>query len=437
MNHFVPLSAAALVALTSSWAYADNAVIIDSIERSTDARAGQASDSDASSDPSIENWVRSASASFTSSLCFASAKSDHDSLVNTERFSVTLDAIAQGKLMKAEASSSLVIEFTLEREDYSLPDSTWGYSGSSPLETVLGSAPAFELDITGRAWCPAMRGNAELVSNSVSPGIGYSLWCDGVLVAEKRLVSSLSGGRLVLDSVLLLAPGEYALEIDCGVATKLGGFRRPNFGFVMVDFEASLTPVAPGAGLESLWSSHRFGQVNAGYGPNTWSENPIVGETWKYAGLSYLGGLAKHGNVIKIEDGACHGFIFGRSAQKATSTSPSTMCSGGETVVIKIPSTMIVNVATLTYFQRDNASDTANWANGNVRVRKLSGGNEYDDTVRSTDVSDGFTANDTSLVLTPGLYAFYATISTHTPAVDGTEAGIEMGFWFAYSFEEL
>ena len=444
------------------------AVSIDRIDRSVRIDAGYMSRSDAHNNASTEEWLGHVEVSLPRG---GAAHASQFFMVNSEQIEGEMRVMSNMSRRLNAASSSLEVAFTVSRSDYSKPDENWGWSGDGAMEALYGGAEAF-------AELPACRMNlrgllayAELASTTSFPlkakgiptfgssfgrnrgSMGITLTRDGRRFEQELLAPSRRHGTQEFDHVLELPPGEYVLQVECGLQESSFRPGGPVLGEVVVELGIAFESMQPGSAEPRNLNASGYWLQTAGTFHDWWHHvrntdtdtNPeqqaFYEEQWyRHAmdlGRQYVDG----GTVYAIDPTYWHGFIFTRVEKEDASTDTFDSYSDlSVSLRMSLDEITDVGIATLCAFKNETDTDGANEGECSVRIYSH---NESENVWTQTWQSDPnkaassrqFVESQNWITLEPGIYRISFHSKSDASDVRGEDTGNENGFWYALAFE--
>lgn len=452
----------------AQWSASD-VVSIDRVERSVFARYKTTGDSDATSGTSVATWNGSAKANGTSGSLATRIYASADQ-------SFTVDADGISGIMEneikhprrgftppvmpliARSRSKLEVEFEIfGREDYSLPDSTWGFSGSSPLERLLMDSRGIGVDeapiirvslsssiLTSHKIDKMPFGKFKPLDSSFISGsrrigaVGARLWRVDEYGAVEELefnavtTGAVSTRELNHDFDVELAPGRYILQVQSGLETI---YTTGKSFSVEVDLDLAFEYTGPGAIESSIGTFNRELYVAANGSTDSWSTSDPLDDDWEWAKVGSASTMAQAGSVAVFEPAGWHGYLHARSKHPATTASGPSESANELEVEFTLAQTTDVGVALLLDFWQRSSSANVNWDWCDLEIRDASTGIQKLWMAHGGLGTTSFDEDEAWVSLPAGTYEL--SISVGCTSWDQTIAAgeDETAVWFALLFE--
>ena len=446
----------------------DAAITLDRVERSVQVVTDFTTKSDSNNELTNEEWHGHAQANLgRSGIAFA----EQFFTVSTDRIEGEMRVMSNMSRRLDEASSSLQVAFTVSRSDYSLPDSSWGWSGDSALESLYGDAKAFgeipacRMTLQGMLAYEAVAPSTNFPVNAKArPGfgshfgrsrgaMGFSLTRNGKQY-ERQLLSPFGRhGEEQIDMVLELEPGEYVLSVDCGLLENPYRPGRPVLGEVIVQLGIGFEALQPGSaepfssGVSGYWD-----QSNGTLG-DWWTHRRDVDEMtdpevldfdeerWYRHAMPFDNEYFDGGAVYAIDPTYWHGFVFSRTEKEVASTDTNPTRSDVDiTLTMELDETTDVGIATLCAFMNESGTTDANEGRCGIRIYSLDESNTVWDQSWQADPDKSantrqFIESQDWITLEPGRYRIFIKNESTSNDIDDEDTGNESGFWYALAFE--
>lgn len=442
-------------------------VSIDRIARSVQIDAGFLSRSDADNSPFTEEWHGHVEARHPRG---GMAHADQFFVVNADRIEGEMRVMSSMSRRLSEASSSLEVAFTVSRSDFSRPDATWGWSGDGALEALYGGAEAFGERPACRMSLHGLLAYEQLASTTNFPlkskgvpsfggfgrsrgSMGFTLTRDGRRYEHELLAPSRQRGMKEFDLVLELPPGEYVLNIECGLLESPFRPGGPVLGEVTVNLGVAFEPLQPGSAEPRGTNVSGFWHQSNGTFVDMWmyrlNSDPMTDpetlefqeERWYQHSMPFANEYMDGGAVYAIDPTYQHGFLFTRTEKEDASNDVHATTSDVDiTLSIKLDETTEVGIAALCAFKNESDGADANHGNCEIRVYSLEESatvweDSWQPDADKAASSRQFVESQDWITLDPGVYRIRIKSESTSNDVRGEDTGNENGFWYALAFE--
>ena len=450
---------------------ASDVLTIDRVQRQVEAEYGFAADSDSTSGTSVASWSGNAFAASWPSVrakSYASAdqsfRVDADGISGTTENTIEVSRRAMGKFstaIPARSSSVLLVEFTIDsatsRVDYSMPDSTWSFSGSSPLERLLMDSRGITVEespvIRASLSCmietnlaankmPFTRFNPlahGFVAGTVRGGaMGARLWrVDefGVVeaiefdaVVSKRFSDKKVEYKLGVD----LAPGHYVLEVKNGLQAKKSTTATYS---AELDIDLRFRYTGPGAVEPTIDAFSRELDVAANGSNYSWSTTDPHDDDWEWGRVGSTTTMAQAGSVAAFEPAGWYGYLHARSKHPASlATSAATGFNELE-VEFTLDEASDVGIALLMDFWQRSSSPNVSWDWCELEIKNASTSRQELFMAHGGVGTTSFSEDDAWIALPAGTYTLTLSVGSTCWDQTITAGEDETAVWFALLFE--
>lgn len=442
------LALAAVASLTGVVAAAhagpgtDSPIVIDAVDLTTEATRGMRRSSDFSNDASTGSWSGLSRQDSRQTRTFAANDVEwDDSGIRGVMYSE-----GRTRFAPAGSESRTVIDFTVPNRDRSRPDSSWGWSGISAMESLyrdFGMTPpstcrasiSCSIECSRQSGPVGYRLHEPFASASAPRVAGLLLLREGIPIATCLIDATTGVDRDDLEVELELLPGEYSLIVSAGADLARSGFGYTTANLAL-EYQIDFANEGPGDGEYAVHEEWEQYLLDAGGMPaqHEWAEVPH--DTYRSRSIGSSGVRASASGIVDYQSGGLTAFRHLRATQTPASPAPESAARNELDLVFGLPHRMDVGIGSIAYLVAEESDRSLNDGRWRLVVRSLDDDSTvWEQEITPSDVDAAGFHHDTDWVtLDSGAYRITLTgdAVARQAAVD---TGADLGFWLAVSFE--